>query len=142
MPNIFHQSVEDILRAATPEQKIVWNDIFLRFGERCAISQLSICGAIAGLEIGTYVARKIYLPYNLTLFGTSAAGVATPFTTLYDESNAVKYVANNNLPAWDVTAAAMRYVSNTINVPLIYFSRITFGGGSTYVNFIGYRIIY
>lgn len=141
MPNIFHQSVEDILKAATPEQKILWNDVFTRFGDRCAVSQLVVRG-VPG-ELGTYVARKVYLAYQLTGTPNVAAlgGAGFNRIELMDEANNLQ----NNLITmsvyWDNTAAAFRNVPSTIGVNNLIFSRLVLSGYQ-HVIFIGYRITY
>lgn len=139
MPNIFHQTVEDILRAATPEQRILWNHVFLRFGERCAISQFVYTGN-AG-EIQTYVARKLYLGYEIQV-GTNAfpSGVTAVGAVFYDENNVACFGCGIASPAWDATAASMRYSNQLGIVNNLIFSRVM--GTGVFINFKGYRIIY
>jgi len=143
MPNIFHQSVEDILKAATPEQKILWNDIFLRFGERIAISQFYFCGALVGSELATYVARKMYLALSFSAAtvnrGTAVANAAS--ITTYDESNAINFYLHHNSAVWDATAAALRYSGINPKCNNLLFSRVAFSSLEL-VQFIGYRITY
>jgi hypothetical protein len=141
MPNIFHQSVEDILKAATPEQRLTWNDIFLKFGERCAISQYVFTGpASAANELQTYAARKIYLPYKFVC--DPAFTVATTVVDVYNENNVIYYKIMTNASYWDATAAAARYgYVTTRELDLIYFSRLVLSA-ALYISFIGYRITY
>lgn len=141
MPNIFHQSVEDILKAATPAQRIVWNDIFLRYGERAAVSQVFYQGPSAGAEFLNYVPRKMYFAYEFKL---SYAGVGNipKSAVFYDENNVVKIAHSNNVVYWDATAAAVYYQGNTEKLDNLLFSRVLFGGAVVYVDFIGYRIMY
>lgn len=141
MPNIFHQSVEDILRAATPEQRIVWNYIYLRYGERCAVSQLQFSGNLIGSELATYAAGKMYFALQLSYSGTPAAAVAPEYLRLYDESNNIKFVISNVLPVWDATAAAMRYLNNMAYINNMLFSRLVMNTNDD-ISFIGYRLIY
>lgn len=139
MPNIFHQSVEDILKSATPEQRLQWNYIFLRFGERISISQLVTYGAFTGTELLTYSANKIYLAYDLYVEGISNSALIAQNITLYDETNAIWTVINQNRIIWDTTAAAIRYIVPSYNLTNILFSRLVVPGGSR-GRFIGYRI--
>lgn len=139
MPQIYHQSVEEILKAATPEQKILWNFIFLRFGERIAISQLHFSGGVAG-EIGIYSANKIYLAYQIAINGQSSVQATGSYLQFYNETNASKFIISNNAGIWDATAAAARYINNSIGYNNIWFSRVAIGGIST-IEFIGYRIM-
>lgn len=141
MTNIFHQSVEDILRAATPEQRILWNYIFLRFGERISISQYCFSGTIAG-ELTVYTARKIYLAYEMQYsYNGSSVTTSSGRVMAYDELNAFNFSLDNSYPAWDATAAAMRYLPQTGVIKNIWFSRIVAGLYNT-IHFKGYRIIY
>lgn len=140
MPNIFHQSVEDIFKAATPEQKILWNYIFLRWGERIAISQVYFTGVFAGTEFSVYAANKLYVALQMEVTYGSVNG--TPAGTginVYNEANALFYNVFNNSSYWDVTAAAQRNSALTVYNKNIYFSRLSLSSG-TYLKFIGYRI--
>lgn len=143
MPNIFHQSVEDILKAATPEQKIIWNQIFLKYGERLSISQYYYAGVI-GAPINIYVARRMFLAYSLIIADrtTGAAGAAMPIMTVYDESNANQQMFYNVSCFWDATAAAARYTGNTITLNNILFSRLGGVGVYSSISIIGYMINY
>jgi len=143
MPNIFHQSVEDILKAATPEQRILWNDVFLRFGERCSISQYVYFGSIAGaVELTTYVARKIFLAYEFSAGYTNSLAL-TPggIITLHNEVGGAYFYGGENSAVWDATAATLRYTINKLELKNKYFSRFTTSQYNT-CTFIGYRIVY
>lgn len=136
----FHQSVEDILKTATPEQRLMWNNIFLRYGERASLSQYVYTGLITGSELGTYVARKMYFAYSL-LMSYQSANAAQQFLRLYSESNAEMINLSSSVPVWDVTAAAIKYQSPSYKYDNLLFSRI-FAQGADYCIFIGYRITY
>lgn len=136
----YHQTIEDILKAATPEQKILWNFMFLQFGERLAASQLYYCGAIAGSEFVTFVARKLYLYYQIEVNGL--AGSATPGISLFNEINVQVHAIAAFSSYWDVAAAAPRASGMSLPSYNGYFSRIAILGGSTQFKIIGYRITY
>lgn len=141
MPNIFHQSVEDILRAATPEQRLLWNYVFLRWGERVPIAQLFYEGASPGSEFLTYNANKLYLAYSLEL-GRNVApnvGASLAYCELYNESNAMFHCLMKSVGYWDATAAAARFSPITISSNNFYFSRLVLNGYAS-IKFIGYRI--
>jgi hypothetical protein len=141
MPNIFHQSVEDILKAATPEQRLLWNYIFLRWGERVPISQFYYAGALTGSELGVYSANKLYVAYSFKVSSNSAPSLATPiFLNYYNEANVIFQTDGVNLPFWDATAAAVRYSNSSSESFNIYFSRVANTAGTVSVKFIGYRI--
>lgn len=138
MPNIFHQSVEDILKAATPSQKILWNHIFLRFGERISVSQYVYIGATAG-ELYTYNANKMYLAYEYEHAGLDSARVSAFSTVFYDQTNTPYFQAFLSSMAWDATAASMRYRHDNYKTENILFSRIV-TNTIAYIKFVGYRI--
>jgi hypothetical protein len=142
MPNIFHQTIEDILRAATPQQRILWNYIFLRFNERAAVSQFVYEGVPAGSELNVFTARKLYFAYQI-MWSQNGGGISaiSPAMLFYNENNAQNFILMNNAPAWDATAAAMRYVLNPGSFENIVFSRLD-PNGINYVKFYGYRINY
>jgi len=138
MPNIFHQSVEDVLKAATPEQRLLWNYVFLRWGERVPVSQYVYTGQLAGSELAIYSANKLYVAYSMLLSSnTDTLGASTQSSIVYNELNVEIHRLSNARPIWDATAAAARYVHNTIQVNNLLFARISSG---TQVRFIGYRI--
>lgn len=139
MPNIFHQSVEDILKAATSEQRLLWNYVFLRWGERVPIAQLFFQGALAGSEFSVYSANKIYVAYQLGIRGGTAGGVQSAIALLYNELNVQFYVLADNTVYWDATAAAVRYMSNNTQNNNLWFSRIVLQNVSD-ISFIGYRL--
>ena len=138
MPNIFHQSIEDILKAATPEQKLLWNYIFLRFGERVPITQLYYAGALG--EFSLYNANKLYVAYSLDLQSNGASVAGFPNVVLFNELNAVHASISNIAAYWDATAAAVRFGGNNISLSNYWFSRILINGGYSTIRFIGYRI--
>jgi len=140
MPNIFHQSVEDVLKTASPEQRLMWNFLFLRFGERIAISQFVFSGVVVGSELQTYVARKLYFAYQIRIGGYGASAAACN-VSLYDELNVLKDIIITANYYWDATAAAMRQGQTSAQFNNLWFSR-TAVAGSGYLDFIGYRIIY
>lgn len=142
MPNIFHQTVEDILKCASPAQKLIWNDLFLRFGERLSISQYVYSGLIAGNEMLTYAARKLYFAYRIqTTPLTFNAGINLYSLQFYDELNAQKNSMTNGIVYWDTTAAAARYHTLMPVLYDIWFSRFA-NTANTYILFEGYRITY
>lgn len=139
MPNIFHQSIEDILKAATPEQRLLWNYIFLRWGERISVSQYVYSGLLSG-ELTAYSANKMYLAYSIFMSGTNTTGAATfNYLQTLNELNANLHLIHNAGEYWDDTAAAVRFTNKPIEVRNIFFSRLL-GLGNPYIQFIGYRI--
>lgn len=141
MPNIFHQSVEDILRAATPEQKLLWNYIFLRWGERVSISQLVYIGTVAlSGEFLTYSANKLYVAYEMDLDGQISPQQGPGYLQLFDPANVWNQTMGKNMLVWDTTAALIRYYSCNVSKRNFIFSRISQGVIMGNIKFIGYRI--
>lgn len=138
--NNFHQSVEEILKTASSEQKIVWNDIFLRFGENISISQLRHVGAIA--PFATYNARILFFPYYMQLVHfTNSTVVSGGLVRFYNENNTIFYYGQRNIPVWNSTAAALGYVPIDFEVKNLYFSRIDdVAVRYSHINFVGFRI--
>jgi len=139
--NHFHQTIEDILKTATPEQKIVWNELFLFFGENISIRQVDYTGGLIGSEFNTYNANKYYFAYQLTLIPSNAgiSNAAYALATLYAWNNASMLTIGVNNIAWNATAAAMYYSQQPAVLANVGFSRIA---NATYdtIRFIGYRI--
>jgi len=137
----FHQNIEQILAAATPEQRLLWNDVFLRWGERLPISQLFYQGVSAGSELVTYSANKIYIAYELGIgFVNGVVTAGHPQVDLHNELNVSFQTFTNNALVWDTTAAGVRHDGNYVNIKNVYFSRVVPSGGYGHVKFIGYRL--
>lgn len=139
IPNT-HQSIDEIIRAASPAEKVLWQQVLLICGERAAVRQLYYCGAIVGSEFLTYSANKLYLCLNVEYsysVGTSVANGG--LITYYDELNAIEFYGHKNNPIWDATAAGQKHTSINFETHNIYFGRI---GASifSHIKFIGYRL--
>lgn len=132
-----HQTPEQILSAASPEQKIIWNDIYLKFGERVSASQMHVMAALGG-DISVYSANKLYLAYEFEATGPFV-GVGNPIITFWDENNATQFYLTGGIVYWDVTAAGVRYTSTNDKIKNILFSRIT-ASGYTHYKLTGYRL--
>jgi hypothetical protein len=133
-------NIEQILSAATPQQRLIWNYIFLTYGERVAINQIYWGGA-TGTEAETYAAGKMYFMYRM-IFGNgagAAVGVNPGQISLFDATNTLMTILNNNRPVW--VGAANNYVNLHIDIQNLLFSRF-----STLVynevTFVGYRLIF
>lgn len=141
MSNIFHQSVEDILRAATPEQKIIWNWIFLQFGERAPVSQLVYTGQLTTSELFVYRATKYYFAYELEISReTPAVDTIVNFVQANNALNNPAFSYYSQIPFWDATAAEVRFTSVNLVTRNIAFSRLNRAGSNPFIKFIGYRI--
>lgn len=134
----YHQTPEEIIKAATPAQRILWNHVFLQFGERVGVSQLFYEGVIAGSEFLTYNARKLYFGIDLEI-GYSGLSNSAAYIDLYNELNAANFSLGMGYPVWDTTGAVIKYVNCQIQVQNHLFSRLT---NSIYslIKFNGYRL--
>jgi hypothetical protein len=135
----FHQNIEQILAAATPEQKILWNYVFLRWGERIGITQLVQWNLIGDLAV--YSANKMYLAYQVQISSgtTPQVAVITQMTAMYDETNTLMDYLGQIQPYWDTTAAGPKYLISGISYKNLLFSRLTATSGII-TSFIGYRL--
>jgi hypothetical protein len=136
-----HQNLEEIITSANSEQKILWNEILLRFGEKIAVRPIYYEGAITGSEFATYIANKTYLSLY-SVVTTQGYGSSSPwYVELYNHLNASKAIYSNNVCYWDATAAAARFVGNTLELKNVYFHRLDKINYTTLI-FKGFRIIY
>lgn len=141
IPNI-HQSIDEILKVALPQEKILWQQIRLLTGENAAVRQFFYCGKIALSEFLTYSANKLYLCSNFKAGHTNGPGQPnSPYVAFYDQSNNIFFYAGNTSNYWDSTAAAVRYCPNLVDMNNFYFSRLTSSVYTTII-FNGYKISY
>lgn len=140
IPNI-HQSVDEIIAASDPAQKILWQQIKLIAGENAAVQQLYYQGSfIVGTEFGVSVAGRIYFAYELefsqeTSNGFNTQGFVTlnsfaPFNTMYYSNNAVY---------WNATAAAIYFQPNDIFLKNVIFRSLAMARYRN-IKFNGYKI--
>jgi len=144
MANIFHQSIEDILKTATSEQKILWNDLFLRYGQNISISQFYQSDINSGMsELLTYSARKIYFAYQLDVLGGGGLFANTNDIKIYDVNNVVSRIITHLFtPYYDTAFAGVRYVQNNNTFRNIIFGRLDISTApQNRFTMIGYRIM-
>lgn len=141
IPNI-QQSVEELLKVASPATKIMWQQIRLLTGEIGAVQQLFYQGVMVGSQFGTYAAGTLYVALDLLVSCSSTPwSAANKTVTFYDENNALNTIFKNCGVIWDATAAAAATGANDYQIYNIYFSRIT-GVSYNYIRFIGFKIVY
>lgn len=137
IPNI-HQSIDDIIRAATPEQKILWQNIRLLTGENAAVQQIHFMGLIPA-DFTTYSANKLFLITKAVFSFSSMAPQNNPLRVqVYNEANQHLLSFQDAPVYYDTVANAARYEPATIEARDFYFSRIvtTF----EYVQLTGYKL--
>lgn len=139
IPYIF-QSIDEIIKAATPEQKVIWQQIRLIVGENSAVQQMAYQGLLAGSEFLTYSANKLYLALQVA-YGGTILGVNQFYIQYFDQTNTASFI---DQPAgqefYDGTAAATRFIAATGKMENIYFSRVSTNGTYQYIKFIGYKL--
>lgn len=135
----FHQSTEEIINTATAEQRIVWNSIFLQYGEKIGLQQFTYSGPIPNSEFLIYSAAKMYLGLFIIFGSHGAAQAPNCNIEFFNKANGSQGLIGNSIPVWDTTAAALKYTAGIFNIASILFSRIiatTYG----FVVFNGYRL--
>lgn len=140
--NNFNQS--EIFKSATPAQKILWNDTFLKYGDNLAIQQFVYSGSIGASEFVTFNSRRLFLAYQLDFsYNTGAATANIGYIKLIGQLGGANnlLLPSNSIPVWNTTAAAVHYVLNTINILNISFFQIV-TQFYTSMNFIGFRITF
>ena len=137
----FHQTPEEIVKHSSPEQQILWNYIFLRFGEKIGLSQLYYSGIIAGSEFAlAYDAHRLYVALEFQASVASTTAVNAPgYCILYNDLNVIKGYFQGSFPVWDTTAVALKYIIASLVERNIWFSKIT-ATGFTNMVFNGYRL--
>jgi len=140
IPN-FAQSVEEIIRCSTPEQKILWQNARLIAGEQAAVRQLYYCGATANADLNTYVAGKFFVCYSLIFShsGGNLASVTGMKTIIFDHLNAQCLQAISAVPVWNTTTAAHNYTNPSTELKNFIFGRFEVGDFN-FCRFIGYKI--
>lgn len=127
MSNNFHQSVEEIVKAASPEQKILWNDIFLRFGQHIAVRQFVFYGDAVGTRLFTYDARTLYFLYEFNCYYESGVAATFNYVVMYDELNAAEFYLVTSMP---YALAAVNYMPVDRVINNVTFSRIARSGAA------------
>jgi hypothetical protein len=123
-------------QGATPEQYNLWDKVIPLLVGVQTITPLFFIGAVAASEFLTYDVKKLYIALELSS-GQYTLAAAVNIIALFNEANVQSYTTCNLVPAWDTTAALMKYANNEILLKNVYFSRLTCG---QYIRFNGYRI--
>jgi len=139
IPNIA-QSINDIIKGATPEQKVLWQHARMITGENAAIQQLFYCGTLAASEFLTYSANKLYLAIELE-FNSGALSANSNTVSQYNAANVIQMITSNNCVFWETTGMTNRFYYNPIELKNQLFSRLTHTN-TTYIKFNGFKIIY
>jgi len=132
-----YQTIDAIMEAATPEQLIIWNYLFLKFGDNIAVQQYYWKGT--GGDPMTYALGKMFFAYEFYASALSGVQASQGIVTFVDEGNVTEFIASDLAPWWNSTA-----VNNFLKH--IYLKNLAFASFSAaqYTTFMfwGYRIIY
>lgn len=141
IPNIY-QSVDEIIKNSSAEQRVIWQQIRLITGENASVQQFYYCGPIAGTEFLTYSVNKLYFAFNCK-FGYSSVnlGASGGNINIFNEANVASMYLQNTFAIWNATGAAPNFGYNLIDVNNIYFSRIL-QSQYTYMSFTGVKFSY
>jgi len=136
---ILQPTIHEIIKTATAEQKILWNEIIHRFGERIAVLPTYWNGPTENAPFYNLVARKIYIAYSLD-FGSAETRAALVSVIFDDElGNSIFYASNNAM-----AVSPQRFI-NYGSLSNIYFSRCQIVNGTVgfqFVKFVGFTITY
>jgi hypothetical protein len=137
----FHQTPEEIIKSATPEQRILWNYVGLLCGERFTLSQVFYQGAIGGSEFNTYRARRLYLALSVNFDPIGNPQVNPNFIEFHGVGDAIEMYPSFDTVVWNATTAAVNFKCCELYLSNYLFSRVVIQG-YTSMRFIGYRITY
>lgn len=135
-----NQNIDDIIKAATTEQKILWQQVLLICGGNCAIRPLHYTGP-TGAEFDTYINTKLYLVYSLEYSHSNPSGAAAGIVYYYNQANVVHGYGFNNYPFFNSGTLTANATSNNIKTKNTWFSRQQCFGYN-FMIFTGFRIIY
>jgi hypothetical protein len=134
-------SIDKIFKSASPEQQIIWDYIFTKWGLNVGIQRLYFAGILAGSVYEVYNNKIMYLAYDL--FITSSYGFAPGAgkAYLYNENNVLTHYLNDSDLVWNSTAAALYSYQNNMNIKSVLFSRLN-GSNWTHAAIIGFKITF
>jgi len=142
IPNV-HQSINEIIEAATPAEKILWQQIRLFTGERAAVQQFYHYGGIGELQV--FDATKLYFATELEISIGGAAAVpyaSMGYVKLKNAADLWIDTLGSYAAFWDATAAAAKYVSMKTAYKNMIFGRLEVGAYYSIMKVIGYKITY
>jgi hypothetical protein len=135
-----HTPVDEYIRRSTPAQQIIWNELLITLGENISVFPFFFHGLYVG-DFSAYVANKLFFGYEVTHYLAVSGGVNlvnAPTNQYYDRFNNVIGNVVDDIPYWDVVAAAPKYKYQHCHEKNIVFSHII--TDYTYIKFIGYRL--
>jgi len=141
IPNIA-QSIDDIIKNATPTEKILWQQIRLLTGENASIRQFYFSGYLAAAtDLTTYAANKLFLALEINCGFTGNPVPGNYFAAFFDAANNVNLSFENSSLMWNATTAAFNKTGNPLILHNILFSRVNVGNYLC-IKMIGFKITY
>lgn len=132
-------SISEIMRSATAEQKIVWNDLYSKFGERLAVVPLYYSGVTESAPFYNLIARRIYFAYSIQTGAAETKNALVPVIFDDENGNSVMYAYNRAI------AVSPQYNANALLIENIYFARCQITNGTPlfhFIKFVGFAINY
>jgi len=137
-----HQTPEDIIKAANPAQKIIWNELFLTLGKNISIRH--IVSQLGGsFLVTTYSANTLFFIYEMSLSFEGVSLFRSGFK-FYDRNNNLNTTITCVDAIYNSTTAAVNYLGRIERVNNIVFSRLeqNNAGANCTTYFTGYKIGY
>jgi hypothetical protein len=132
-------STQDILLNSNPDQRILWNEIYLQFGDTISIRPHFYSGPIGGSEFLSFLSNKIYLAYKLDVSYYGAALNSPGYIEFRDSADVVQFRYQNLNMSWNLTTSLMQFLPNSLLLENLIFGRIL-ATSYTYIKFVGFRI--
>lgn len=135
----------EIYKSATPEQKIIWNNLFFKFGDNLSIIQFNYTGSHQLSPFWTFLARQYWYALQLSFGATVGAAVTTAggVTQFNDENNTPLFYADFSIPSFNTSSASQNYSNVFWTIKNIHFANCWQPSvRHPWVNFIGYRLTY
>ncbi len=140
IPNI-HQSIDEIIKAASPAQRIIWQHARLITGENAAVRQMVYIGGVTGSTLHNNVAGVLYIAAEMDFGSIPGGGTSDAFVQFYDEAAVNSLRIGNNSISYDSVGAVDNFSQNYVRLKNLYF-RYLAATAYTHMKFIGYKITY
>lgn len=139
-----HQSIEEVLKNASPEQKIQWQAIRLITGEKAAVRQLSWSTLYGGSDPGltVFIANRLFFALQIDFGCSQPVDVNRAQVFFYNNANALSFSLQNNAMVYNPTTLQHNYLVQNVSIKNLIFWRYQNTLNYPYVNFIGYVIVY
>lgn len=137
-------SIYDIIDSSSAEQKLIWNFIFLRYGNHATIEQRVIIGInTANWEMNVYVARRMFFIYHARFTDASNIVYTTPpYVSILNEVGVIAERLQLYQPSFNSTTGVMNYYARTLEVKNILCGAAQFSGATGFGSAMCFKITY